>query len=191
MHTLNSTRPTSENAERILHFWFEEAKPYQWFRRDPAFDEEIKSRFGALHDAAKAGKLDVWRTHPRHSLALIILLDQFSRNIYRNDPRAFAQDAKALDVAREAIGRRFDQLYDAKERAFFYMPFMHAEDLGVQEECVSLFKAQLPDTYNIPYAIDHRDIIKRFGRFPHRNSVLGRKSTPEEIRFLRHGGFNP
>lgn len=190
MRTLNPIRPTAENAEAILHFWFEETKPYQWFRRDEAFDNAIRTRFGALHEAAKAGKLDVWRAHPRHSLALIILLDQFSRNLYRGDARAFAQDAQALDVAREAIRRRFDKLFDAKARAFFYMPFMHAEDKGVQDECVALFTAQLPDTYNVPFAVEHRDIVKRFGRFPHRNKVLGRASTPEEIQFLAHGGFS-
>ncbi|WP_425410971.1 DUF924 family protein [Hyphococcus sp.] len=184
-------RPTAAAAESILSFWFEESKPYQWFRRDTAFDDEIRRRFGALHDAAKAGKLDAWRTHPQHCLALIILLDQFSRNIYRDDPRAFAQDEQALDVAREALRRRFDQLYGPKERAFFYMPFMHSENLRVQEECVALFKAQLPGTMNLPFAIEHRDIIDRFGRFPHRNKILGRKSTPDEITFLKAGGFNP
>lgn len=184
-------RPTAENAETILRFWFEESKPYQWFRRDRAFDDAIRSRFGALHNAAKTGKLDVWRAHPRHSLALIILLDQFSRNIYRDDPRAFAQDRQALDVAREALRRRFDKLYGPRERAFFYMPFMHAEHLRVQEECVMLFKAQLPTTMNVPYAIEHRDIVKRFGRFPHRNHILGRISEREEIAYLKAGGFNP
>lgn len=184
-------RPTAAAAEAILSFWFEESKPYQWFRRDRAFDAAIKQRFGALHIAAKAGGLDVWRAHPRHSLALIILLDQFSRNLFRNDARAFAQDTQALDVAREANRRRFDQLYGARERAFFYMPFMHSESLSVQEECVALFKAQLPGTMNLPFAIEHCDIVKRFGRFPHRNSMLGRVSTPEEIAFLRAGGFNP
>jgi uncharacterized protein (DUF924 family) len=188
---MSPSRPTAAAAEAILHFWFEESKPYQWFRRDHAFDRTIKSRFGALHEAAIAGKLDVWRAHSRHSLSLIILLDQFSRNIYRDDPRAFAQDAQALDVAREAIRRRFDKLYDARERAFFYMPFMHSEDMGVQEECVALFKSQLPSTMNVPYAIEHRDIVKRFGRFPHRNQIFARASTPEEVAFLKAGGFNP
>ncbi|MEO1243403.1 MAG: DUF924 family protein [Pseudomonadota bacterium] len=184
-------RPTREYAEAILSFWFDETKPYQWFRRDPAFDQAIRRRFGALHDAARHGKLDVWRAHPRNALALIILLDQFSRNIYRDDPRAFAQDAQALDVAREAIRRRFDRLYAPKERAFFYMPFMHSEGLAAQEQCVRLFKASLPATDNMPFAKSHRDIIRRFGRFPHRNRILGRTSTPAEIAYLKAGGFNP
>ncbi len=184
-------RPAADAAEAILHFWFVEAKPYQWFRRDKAFDQTIRERFGALHKAAKARRLDVWRAHPRQSLALIILLDQFSRNLYRDDARAFAQDPLALSFARDALRRRFDQLYAPREQAFFYMPFMHAEDLSVQEECVRLFKARLPATGNLSYAIEHRDIVKRFGRFPHRNKVLGRASTPEEIAFLKAGGFNP
>ncbi|GJL93139.1 DUF924 family protein [Hyphococcus sp.] len=186
-----TTRPTNENGEAILRFWFEKSKPYQWFRRDDAFDAAIKSRFDAMHKAASEGRLEVWRAHPAHSLSLIILLDQFSRNLYRDTPRAFAQDDHALEIAREAIRRRFDQRVDAKRQAFFYMPFMHAERLSVQEECVDLFKARLPGTMNVPFAIEHRDIVKRFGRFPHRNKVLGRQSTTEEISFLLEGGFNP
>ncbi|WP_428407833.1 DUF924 family protein [Hyphococcus sp.] len=191
MTNANLPRPTNANGDAVLHFWFEETKPYQWFRRDDAFDEVIKTRFGAMHDAAKRGQLDVWRAHPVYSLSLILILDQFSRNLYRDTPEAFAQDAQALDVAREALARRFDHLVNDQRRAFFYMPFMHAEDLAVQEESVALFKAQLPTTKNLPFAIEHRDIVRRFGRFPHRNKVLGRKSTPEEIAFLRAGGFNP
>lgn len=188
---MNSTRPTNENGDAVLSFWFKETKPYQWYRRNDAFDAEIARRFGALHEAAAKDKLEVWRAHPVYSLSLIILLDQFSRNLYRDTPRAFAEDAHALSVAREAISRHFDRLVDHKRRAFFYMPFMHAENLSVQEECVALFKARLPTTMNVPFAVEHRDIVKRFGRFPHRNDTFGRRSTPEEIRFLRHGGFNP
>jgi uncharacterized protein (DUF924 family) len=185
------TRPTNTNGDAVLHFWFEETKPYQWFRRDDAFDKAIKTRFGAMHEAARRGRLDVWRAHPVYSLSLILILDQFSRNLYRDTPQAFAHDAQALDIAREAIARRFDHLVSDQRRAFFYMPFMHAEDLSVQTESVALFKAQLPTTKNLPYAIQHRDIMKRFGRFPHRNDIFGRQSTPEEIAFLKAGGFNP
>jgi len=149
----------------------------------------IRERFSALHKAAVAGRLDAWRAHPRHALALIILLDQFSRNMFRDDPRSFAQDKLALDVARGAITRRYDRLYGSRERAFFYMPFMHCEDLDVQGKSVTLFKARCMD--NITHAYEHHDIIKRFGRFPHRNKVLGRISTPVEIAFLKAGGFNP
>lgn len=186
-----NARPTNTNGDAVLRFWFEESKPYQWFRRDDAFDAAIKARFGALYRAASEGRLEVWRAHPVYSLSLIILLDQFSRNLFRGDPRTFAQDDHALAVAREAITRRFDQLVHAKRRAFFYMPFMHAESLAVQGESVDLFKARLPSTMNVPFAIEHRDIVKRFGRFPHRNNVLGRTSTPDEIAFLKAGGFNP
>ncbi len=184
-------RPVAAAAEAILTFWFEEAKPHQWFRRDRAFDADCRRRFEPLHNAARAGRLDVWRAHPRHALALIILLDQFSRNIFRDDARAFAQDNLALDAAREAVRRRFDRFYEAKERAFFYMPFMHSEDLAVQEQSVALFKARLPGTMNLPYAVQHYDIIRRFGRFPHRNKVLGRRATEKEAAFLKAGGFNP
>ncbi len=186
-----STRPTSAAAEDILTFWFEEAKPYQWFRRDSGFDAHFRLRFGALHESAQHGALDVWRTHPRHSLALIILLDQFSRNIYRDDARAFAQDAQALNVAQKAIARWFDRTYGPRERAFFYMPFMHSEDLATQERSVALFTSRMPASGNVHYAEVHRDIVKRFGRFPHRNRVLGRASTPDETAFLKAGGFNP
>lgn len=184
-------RPTPEAAESVLSFWFVETKPHQWFRRDRAFDASLRARFSALHRAAAARRLDVWRVHPRHCLALILLLDQFSRNIYRDDARAFAEDAHALDIATEAIRRRFDFLYGAKERAFFYLPFMHAEDLSAQERALALFKARLPDSMNLRHAAQHHEIVKRFGRFPHRNRILGRASTADEIAFLKHGGFNP
>ena len=186
-----SSRPTPAAAASILKFWFNETKPDQWFRRDLALDAACRARFMALHQAARQGRLDVWRASPRPALARIIILDQFSRNIYRDDPRAFAQDDIALAAARDAIRRRFDKRFAASERAFVYMPFMHAEDLCAQNECVALFKAQLPGTMNVPFAIQHRNIIERFGRFPHRNKVLGRQSTPEEITFLKAGGFNP
>ena len=188
---MSPVRPTAANADAVLAFWFEATRPFQWYRRDKAFDATVRARFGALHHTAWTGKLDVWRAHPRYVLALILLLDQFSRNIWRDDARAFAADAKALAISREALRRRFDLLYAPRERAFFYMPFMHAEDLSVQEESVALFKARLPDAGNLPFAIEHHDIVKRFGRFPHRNRILGRASTPEEIAFLKAGGFNP
>ncbi len=184
-------RPTSAAANAVLRFWFEETKPYQWFRRDAQFDQSVRAQFGTLHEAACSGNLDVWKSTPQHCLALIILLDQFSRNIYRDTPRAFMQDDKALMTAKDAIQRRFDQVFARKEKAFFYMPFMHSESLAAQERSVALFKARLPGTMNVPYAIEHHDIIKAFGRFPHRNNVLGRQSTPQEDAFLKAGGFNP
>jgi len=185
------TPPAAETPESILSFWFEETNPRLWFQSGGTFDKIICERFGAMHKDACEGGFDTWSAHPRHALALIILLDQFSRNIYRDDPRAFAQDEKATILAKQAIGRRFDMLTSPDQCAFFYMPLMHAEDLTDQEECVRLFKANLPGTMNIPFAEEHRDIIRRFGRFPHRNKVLRRKSTPEEIDCLKAGGFNP
>ncbi|GJL93983.1 MAG: hypothetical protein DHS20C05_03880 [Hyphococcus sp.] len=184
-------RPTSAAAQAVLTFWFEDTKPYQWFRRSAQFDQTVRTRFGAMHEAACSGRLDVWQSNPHHCLALIIVLDQFSRNTYRDTPRAFAQDKQALAIANGAIRRRYDQLFDRKEKAFFYMPFMHSEVLAVQEKSVALYKARLPGTMNVPYAIEHRDIVKKFGRFPHRNKIMGRQSTPTETAFLKAGGFNP
>jgi len=185
------TRPGAAAAEEVLTFWFEETKPSLWFRRNAIFDQSIRDRFGALYQASAAGRLDVWRAHPRHALALIIVLDQFSRNIYRDDPRAFAQDEKAIALCEGAMRRRFDIIAEPTARSFFYMPLMHSEKLPVQKRSLQVFKARLPGTMNVPYAIDHHDIIARFGRFPHRNKTLGRISTPQEIAFLKTGGFNP
>ncbi len=182
---------SQENADAVLSFWFDETKPYQWYRRDPAFDRHCGSRFGALHKAAADGALDVWRVKPRNALARIIILDQFSRNIFRDTPNAFAFDGLALAAARDAVARRFDLLFPPNMQAFFLMPFMHAEDLSVQEESVRLFKSRSRGAGNLSYAIQHRDIVRRFGRFPHRNRILKRTSTPAEIQFLKRGGFNP
>ena len=183
--------PAAKDIDDVLHFWFVETKPFQWYRRDAAFDGLCRRRFGELHQRAARGRLNAWRARAGGALALIILLDQFSRNLFRDTPDAFACDAMALDIAEGAIRRRFDFRFGAKERAFFYMPFMHSEDLSVQERSVALFKARLPGSMNVPYAVEHHAIVKRFSRFPHRNKVLGRVSTPEEIAFLKGGGFNP
>ncbi len=186
------TRPASqENADAVLSFWFDETKPYQWYRRDLAFDRHCATRFGALHKAAAEGVFDAWRAKPRNALARIIILDQLSRNIFRDTPSAFAFDGLALAAARDAVARRFDLLFPPNKQSFFLMPFMHAEDLSVQEESVRLFKTRQRGGNNLSYAIDHRNIVRRFGRFPHRNRVLGRPSTSEEIQFLKRGGFNP
>lgn len=178
-------------AQSILDFWFIEHGRNDWFSRRARFDAEIRRRFGAAHEAALSGKLDALRAGADGALALILLLDQFSRNLYRDDGRAFAGDEKARAVAREATRRRFDMIASRARRAFFYMPFMHSEALVDQELCVRLFRARLPGSYNRRYAEDHRAIVARFGRFPHRNKVLGRVSTPDEIAYLAAGGFNP
>lgn len=185
----NSIRDS--DAGIILIFWFEETKPHQWFRRDAAFDESVRARFGAHHAAAAAGDLDNWMESADTALARIIILDQFSRNIYRDEPLAFAQDDLALAAARDAVAKEFDQTVEPRKRAFFLMPFMHAEDANVQDESVQLFISRGCGEDNAKHARQHRDIVKRFGRFPHRNKVMVRTSTPEETQFLKDGGFNP
>jgi uncharacterized protein (DUF924 family) len=182
---------SDKNADAVLSFWFDETKPAQWFRRDGVFDAACAKRFGALHEAASDGVLDVWRAKPRNALARILILDQFSRNIFRDTPEVFAQDPIALAAARDAVARRFDMLFPPRWRAFFLMPFMHSEDLDAQRDSVRHFMTRRSNRGNLRYAIIHRDIIERFGRFPHRNAILGRASTPEEIQFLNRGGFNP
>lgn len=185
------TADTANKVESVLAFWFEESKPAQWYRRDAAFDQEIEKRFGGLHEAARNNRLDDWQTQPRSALARIIILDQFSRNIFRDSPKAYAFDDMALAASRDAISRDLDTQFSAKQQAFFLMPFMHAENLSVQKESVRHFKTRMSGGDNLKHAIEHHDIIARFGRFPHRNKVLGRASTPEEIDYLNAGGFNP
>ena len=148
---------SDKNADAVLSFWFTETKPYQWYRRDPSFDATCARRFGALHAAAADGALDAWRAKPRNALARIIILDQFSRNMFRDTPGAFAFDPLALTAARDALARRFDLLFPPNMQAFFMMPFMHGEDLSVQEECVRLFKTRQNGASNLAYAIDHRE----------------------------------
>lgn len=173
-------------AEDVVRFW-REAGPSRWYRKDAAFDREFRDRFLATHEAASRGDLDAWTATPVGALALCILLDQFPRNAFRDSPRMFATDARAREVARKAIDNQFDRQVEAELRQFFVMPYMHSEDLADQETCV-LLAGQLP-TDTLRYAVQHRDIIERFGRFPHRNPLLGRAMTEEEQRFLDEGGF--
>jgi uncharacterized protein (DUF924 family) len=171
----------------IIAFW-RAAGPARWFNKDAAFDAEVRARFLALWEAARDGKLKAWEDSDDGALALILVLDQFPRNIFRNEARAFATDAAALELARRAVDRGVDARVDPALRAFVYLPFMHSENLADQERCVALCRAAgLTD--NIDFAVDHADIIRRFGRFPHRNRVLGRATTPEEAAFLAGGGF--
>ena len=181
--------PHETLARRVLDFWFVEAGPGNWFRGGPSFDAEIRDRFICVYRAAAARDLESMRSTPNGALALVIVLDQFSRNLFRSDARAFASDAYAQNIARAAIARRFDLVHPPKRRAFFYMPFMHSEDIADQDLCVRLFKTRAPQTGNLPHAIEHRDIIRRFGRFPHRNETLGRAATEREQQYLRNGGF--
>ncbi len=171
----------------IIAFW-REAGPKRWWAKDAAFDQAIRDRFAATLDAARAGTLDHWAETPDGALALLIVLDQFSRNLLRGDGATFASDAKARAIADAAIAKDFDQRIAEDLRPFLYMPFEHSEDLADQERSVKLFEA-LGNADMLPFAIVHRDIIARFGRFPHRNAMLGRETTPEEQAFLDEGGF--
>jgi uncharacterized protein (DUF924 family) len=173
--------------EGVLHFW-REAGPSRWYTKDAVFDEEVRERFAVAHEAAARGALTAWQDTPEHALALVIVLDQFPRNIFRNDLRAYATDGAARAVARRAINRGFDKKVPAIDRRFFYLPFMHSEAPDDQERCIALCR-EADDDEGVRYAELHADIIRRFGRFPHRNAVLGRRTTPDEQAFLDGGGF--
>ena len=181
----------TKSAQEILLFWFNETKPAQWWRRDDKFDATIVERFGKIHAQAAIGTLDDWQNHPQNCLALIVVLDQFSRNIFRDTPSAFACDDKAQILAKHALLQKFDLEANEQRRAFFYLPFMHAECIDAQKQCVALHKERLPTTSDGQHALEHFNIIKEFGRFPHRNKILNRQSTKAEIEFLQNGGFNP
>ena len=168
--------------EAILLFWFTEAGPDKWYIKDPEFDDLIRGRFEEIYDKAAAGEFDDWTNTAQGTLALVIVLDQFPRNMFRNTPKSFATDSKALAIAKEAVAKGFDKELPPEQRKFFYMPYMHSEALEDQEECVRLF-----DGTN-EWAEKHRDVIVKFGRFPHRNEILGRESTQEEKEYLAAGG---
>jgi len=177
---------TPDAAREVLAFW-REAGPKRWFAHDDAFDALFRTRFLALHERAARGELAAWTKSADGALALIILLDQFPRNSFRGTARMFATDAMARRVASAMIDRGQDQEIDEGLRAFVYLPFEHSEDLGDQERSVEL--CQTLDAETAKWADIHRDIIRRFGRFPHRNTVLGRTTTPEEQAFMDAGGF--
>jgi uncharacterized protein (DUF924 family) len=166
----------------IVAFW-REAGPDKWFAPDNAFDRAVRSRFLAVHETAAAGRLAAWQETREGALALVLLLDQFPRNMFRGEARAFATDAMARAVTDGALDRGFDQATDPTMRPFFYLPLMHSEALLDQDRCVALYEA-LDDAEQLRYATEHRDVIKKFGRFPHRNSALGRTTTPVEREFL-------
>ena len=170
----------------VLAFW-RAAGPDKWFKKDEAFDAEIRTRFLATYEAAAAGAL-AWDETAEGALALLIVLDQFPRNMFRGSARAFAADPLARKIAAQAIERGLDQKVAVAERSFFYLPFEHSETLADQERCVALNRAS-GDADALKWAELHADIIRRFGRFPHRNAVLGRVTTPEEQAFLDGGGF--
>jgi uncharacterized protein (DUF924 family) len=190
-------------AAGILDFWFvplpgetaldtpSKVTRRVWFTKDDAFDRAIRDRFGSALAAGLAGAYGEWCTSAHGSLARVVLLDQFTRNAFRGTPAAFTGDARALATAEEAIERGFDRTLDAHERWFLYMPFQHSESLVVQERSVALFDALARETGltdPLPYPQRHHDVIRRFGRFPHRNGILGRASSTEELAFLREAG---
>jgi uncharacterized protein (DUF924 family) len=182
---LPAGNPSAPDA--VLAFW-RAAGPDKWFVKDEAFDAEIRARYLAAHEAAAAGQLSAWEDTPEGAFALLLLLDQFPRNMFRRTPRAFATDPQARAVADRAIARGFDAHFTPPERRVFYLPLMHAEDIAAQERCVALCR-DCGDVEGLKYAEEHADIIRRFGRFPHRNAILGRATTAEERRFLDDGGF--
>jgi len=194
------------DPETVLSFWFGALDAHgradaqhqaRWWSKDPGFDTEVRSRFEPLHHAAVGGELQTWLDAPRSRLAYIVVLDQFSRNMFRESARMFAADGLALAATREGVAREHDRPLALHERVMFYMPFMHSEQLADQERCIALFSvlsAESSDTgralmlSHIGFAERHRDIVRKFGRFPHRNALLGRTSTPEEAEFLAGPG---
>lgn len=183
---MTSAHLLTATAADVLAFW-KDAGPSRWFRKDDGFDDTFRRRFLAAHEAAARGELDGWARTSDGTLALLILLDQFPRNAFRGTARMFATDAKARGIAKAALEAGFDQQVEAELRNFFYLPLMHSEELPDQDRCVELTRPLGNDSHK--FALIHRDIIERFGRFPHRNPQLGRSTTPEEQRFLDQGGF--
>ncbi len=187
-----------ESWQSVLDFWFREhdhpeyGKPRQeWFVKNPVFDQQVQLYLGDRHHQAKAGQLDAWQKNPFGCLALIILLDQVPRNLFRHSPQAFATDDQALNLAKAAIAQQFDQPLLPVQRWFMYLPFEHSENLEDQRQSLELFSRLKDDpdsASTIEYAQKHYDVIATFGRFPHRNKILGRASTPAEIHFLKQPG---
>jgi uncharacterized protein (DUF924 family) len=180
---------TSVTPQQVSDFWFVENGPDQWFKKDPDFDAAIRNRFAPAIAAAREGRLEAWVDEPSSGLALVLLIDQFSRNVFRQSPLAWSADWRALALTKQAVARGDDAAMTASERKFLYMPLMHSEVLADQERCVELFTVladEHPESEARSHesAIRHHEIIARFGRFPHRNVVLGRASSVEEIAFL-------
>lgn len=175
----------------VVGYW-RNAGPRRWFRKDAAFDEAVRLRFEPVHFSAARGQYDDWALEPEPALALILLLDQIPRNLFRDSAHAFATDGKARRIVRQVLRRGFDLQIEPALRAFVYMPLEHSEDPEDQADCVRLMQALCAETGDgefLRFAEMHRDIIARFGRFPHRNAALGRESTPDEVAFLAGGGF--
>jgi uncharacterized protein (DUF924 family) len=171
----------------VLQFWFTEIAPAQWWKVDPAFDRLVADRFAGLHRQAACGELFEWRAQPRGRLAEVIVLDQFPRNMYRGTSQAFATDALALVLAQEAVAAQADVALSPEERAFLYMPYMHSESRLIHQVAERLFRDHAPK-HNHDFELRHKAIVDRFGRYPHRNAILGRPSTAEELAFLTEPG---
>jgi uncharacterized protein (DUF924 family) len=178
---------SSASIDEILHFWFEELSRKDWFRKDEALDSTIASRFGAIYHELSAGVPASWLETPEGVLAAIIVLDQFPRNMFRGDARAFATDEAALELAKRAIADGFDEKLTRDQRVFLYMPFQHSEDRDDQARAIALY-AMLGKPSNLDFALRHQAVVDRFDRFPHRNALLGRASTDEERNFLSEPG---
>ena len=175
------------SAEQVLKFWYDELTPKDWFQKSDALDAEITSRFESLLRQARLGECYNWRTTAEGRLAEIIVLDQFSRNIYRDTPDAFAQDPMSLALAQEAVSLGVDSNMDLEQKSFLYMPYMHSESKLIHEQAITLF-GQPGLEEKLRFEVMHKAIVDRFGRYPHRNDILGRASTPEEIEFLKQPG---
>lgn len=176
-------------ADEVLAFWLDEVGPEGWYAVDPALDERIRDRFLATWERARAGALDAWAANPRGALGFVVLTDQFPRNMFRGEGLAFATDARALAAAKAAIARGFDRRIETPARQFFYLPLMHSEVVSDQARAVRLFLAEFGPGESLLHARAHRDVIRRFGRFPYRNAALGRSTTPEEAAWLEAGGY--
>lgn len=178
-----------KTPQQVLDFWFSDEMRPSWFAKSDQIDARIRDDFADTYAAAHDGQLDGWMEDADSALALVITLDQFPRNIFRGSPRSFESNDLALRHAKDALDRGHDQQQSPERRQFLYLPFMHSEELADQERSVQLYEA-LGNEHSLHFARDHRDIVARFGRFPHRNAVLGRDSTPEEAEFLKtHTGF--
>lgn len=175
------------NWIEVINFWFREVDPKLWWKKDESFDALIRERFSDVHKQARNCELFQWRVDPQGRLAEIVILDQFSRNMYRNTPQAFETDPLALALAQEAIANKADQELSQTERGVLYMPFMHSESIAIHDVAVKLFRKN-GILSNYQYELKHKNIIERFGRYPHRNEILGRDSTPEELEFLQQPG---
>ncbi len=179
----------NDSQDDVLTFWFEETQPAQWFQVNPDFDQAVRDRFSDTYDKGQRGILDDWRRDADGCLALCLVLDQFPRNMFRGTSQAFATDAKALVVSKYAVAKGFDQVLPPLKRRFLYLPYEHSEHLGDQRKCVELFeKMKKDDPLGHEYALKHLKVIELYGRFPHRNKILGRMNTPEEETYLAQAG---